>query len=175
MINKKSLMSVFFALFFVFGCQKQIQLSNGKVIYQPFDGGNQIIQAQPSMDNSAGVNSSTPNVGNQIGNGLTQLATPAVAGATLGSELLGDTGGNGNGATNNVSNGGNGNNAVNTNGSQNNDGNNLQQPNNAVNEVNATNNPNSVNQVNANNNQQQSLEDAINQSFGGKTQNVANS
>ena len=168
MTNKKKFISVFFALFFVFGCQKQIQLSNGRVIYQPFDGGNQIIQAQPSTDNSTGVNPSVPNVGDQLGNGLTQLATPAVAGATLGSELVGNTGGNGNVDMTN------GNNAVNTNGSQNNNGNNLtqyQQPNNAVNNVNATNNPNVVNQGTANNSQ--SLEDAINQSFGGKTQDSA--
>ena len=160
MTNKKKFISVFFALFFVFGCQKQIQLSNGRVIYQPFDGGNQIIQAQPSMDNSADINPSTPNVGNQIGNGLTQLATPAVAGATLGSELAGNNGGNGSIDMTN------GNNVANTNGSPNNNGNNLtqyQQPHNVV----GTTNTGTATQP-----QNQSLEEAINQSLG-NTQNSA--
>ena len=156
MTNKKKFISVFFALFFVFGCQKQIQLSNGRVIYQPFDGGNQIIQAQPSMDNSADINPSTPNVGNQIGNGLTQLATPAVAGATLGSELAGNTNGSGNLSPINNTNAGNDLN----NGTQMTQ---YQQPHNVV---------NTTNTGTATQPQNQSLEEAINQSLG-NTQNSA--
>ena len=161
MTNKKKFISVFFALFFVFGCQKQIQLSNGRVIYQPFDGGSQIIQAQPSIDNSTDISPNLPSTGEQLSNGLTQLATPAVAGATLGSELVGNTNGSGNlSPINNT-------NAVNdlNNGTQMTQ---YQQPNNVVDTTNTGTNTGTT-QTPTNN---PSLEDAINQSLG-NTQNSA--
>ena len=93
----KKIVSVL-SLVMVFGCQKQIQLSNGKVIYQPY-GSNNTIQAQ-QYNNSGSQNSDSSSSGSSGGlsnllGATGALATPVAAGAVLGAEAIGNTAGSG--------------------------------------------------------------------------------
>lgn len=77
------------SLILVFGCQKQIQLSNGKVIYQPYGKTETIQNAQ--SNNVEQSENGTNNPLNAVGN----LVAPATAGAIVASDAIGNTSGDG--------------------------------------------------------------------------------